>query len=430
MHSLKFGFADTVITPENPTHVFLDGYGFRMKPAEGIRDDLHAKVMAIVDGDKVFLLFSLDLIGLRKTSYELISAQITALTGVPRSQMALTAIHTHAAPATGLIDELPIHTDYLAYVGECCGRAALRAIERSTPGSFEFALLPETLHSSYNRRGRDVIDRSIRAAAFRDTDGVLCGVLCSASCHAVINTDYTISADYLSVLNSRSSDDLPYLFLQGRGADVDPKFEGTLTIDEKIEQLGRELADPVCRMAEQSTCHAPAVGVPFVQYELVRIPMKPLRDASGLEAEIKAAEERYFAYPPTDIKKHHALRQLQWLRHMLRLVKANETNDITVPLQYLEIPGLCAFAFLPFEVLTLTGDKLEALLMRKGFPKEAVYICGYSNDVEGYLAPEEEFPFGGYEVSRASHWSNISETLPESEKALLDWFWKTVHEAL
>jgi ATP-dependent Lon protease len=42
--------------------------------------------------------------------------------------------------------------------------------------------------------------------------------------------------------------------------------------------------------------------------------------------------------------------------------------------------------------------------------------------------PEEEFPFGGYEVSRASHWYNISETVPKSEKALLDWFWKAVHE--
>ena len=58
MEQLKFGFADAIITPTHPQCLYMDGYGFRVKPAESIRDDLHAKVMAIVDGDRTRLVFS------------------------------------------------------------------------------------------------------------------------------------------------------------------------------------------------------------------------------------------------------------------------------------------------------------------------------------------------------------------------------------
>ena len=58
-NTLRLGFADAIITPLHPEHIYLDGYGFRLSPAtEGVRDDLHAKVCAVVDGKKTFLIFS------------------------------------------------------------------------------------------------------------------------------------------------------------------------------------------------------------------------------------------------------------------------------------------------------------------------------------------------------------------------------------
>ena len=69
-------------------------------------------------------------------------------------------------------------------------------------------------------------------------------------------------------------------------------------------------------------------------------------------------------------------------------------------------------------------NKLEEMFVAAGFARETVYVCGYSNMTEGYLAPVEEFPYGGYEVAGAAHWYNIPEASPESEPALLDWFFK------
>ncbi|MBR4184636.1 MAG: hypothetical protein IKQ87_02625, partial [Clostridia bacterium] len=193
MNKISCGFADGLITPVlNGT--FLDGYGFRVTPAEEIRDELHAKVMALGDGEKTFLIYSLDLLALNPDLYKLVSRQIAAVTGVPVPQIALNFIHTHSAPCAGGLAEMPIDTDYFAHVGDICGELGLRAMGRRVPGSFCAEILPERLIHAYNRRHRDVFDPRIRAAAFRDESGTLRGVICTANCHAVVNRRMSVSA--------------------------------------------------------------------------------------------------------------------------------------------------------------------------------------------------------------------------------------------
>ncbi len=426
MSIIKCGFADEIITPElNAT--FLDGYGHRVTPATGIRDDLHAKVMAVDADGEINLIFAIDLLGLSPRLYDLVTAQITGLTGIPKERISLVMIHTHAAPQVGTLDEMPINYDYIALVGEKCGRAALRAMERACPGSFEFAILPEELKHAFNRRGRPFIDRRIKAAAFRDEEGRLRGVITNAACHAVINTEFTVSADWLSEINAISSDELPYLFFQGRAADINPYREEELTIDQFIEVLGKELSEPAKRYAE-ATCGGKRLeGALCSHYEMVRIPMMAMTDTDDLKAQIKHWESAYFELPASDWNKHYYLRELQWTRHMLALAENGQTNDITVPLQLVTVGSAeagCgfAFAFVPFELLTLPGNRIEDALAEAGFDRASIFVCGYANSVNGYLAPPEEFEVGGYEVAGASHWYNISQTCPESEPTVCEWF--------
>lgn len=427
MSKIKFGFADRIITPSHPEYFYLDGYGFRMRPAEGVRDDLHAKVCAISDESKTFLLFSLDLIGLRPDTYNIISDQISQITGIKRECIALCCTHTHAAPATGLLNENPINFDYFAYVGEVCALAAQDAVKRATPCSVNFSILDEELLSAYNRReGRDVIDRRIRAATFHDGDGTLRGVFCTAACHAVVNTGYKISSDWLSVLNDLSSDEVPYMFFQGRCADIDPMLYLKLPIDELISRLGTELSVPVENFAKASTRGTPLDTDLLVKYEIVKIPRKHLTDIPALKEKANAAMKSYCEHPSISKERHYALRELQWLRHMLHIAESDGDFDSYVPMQYLALGKECIFAFVPFEMLTLTGNKLEEIFVEKGYPREGIFLCGYSNVTDGYLAPEEEFEFGGYEVYESSHWYKISETVPESESTVIDWFKKKV----
>ncbi len=423
MNELRCGFADGIITPVlNGT--FLDGYGFRTTPAESVRDDLHAKVMAVGDGEKTVLIFSIDLIGLTPPLYRLVSRQIAAVTGVPTERTALNFIHTHSAPTVGSIAELPINYDYLAHVGDVCGELALKAMERRVPGEFRSAVLPERLIHIHNRRGRDVLDPAIRAAAFRDREGKLRGVLCSAGCHAVINTRMSVSADWLSVLNRASSDEVPLLYLQGKAGDIDPCGGPETDLDALIETLGAELAEPVLRFAAEEGEGMPAAGELRCVYETIRVPMKQTRDIEALKASVKEAEEEYFAEAPDN--RHALLRELQWRRWMLDRAEAGESNDLTVPMQLITLGDCLAFGFVPFELLTIAGWTVERIFAEAGWPAEKTFVCGYSNSVNGYLAPREEFPYGGYEVAGASHWYNVPDTCEESADAVAEWFRKKV----
>ena len=193
MSILKFGFADEIITPTDLSTIVLDGYGHRTTPAVGIHDDLHAKVMAIEADGEVSLVFAVDLIGLNPYLYTLVTNQITAVTGIGRDHISLVFIHTHAAPQAGILAGMPINVDYFAYVGELCGRAALRAMGRMCPGTFAFKILDEEITSAFNRRGRPFIDRRIKAAQFRDEAGNLRAVLTNAACHAV-NENVTLAS--------------------------------------------------------------------------------------------------------------------------------------------------------------------------------------------------------------------------------------------
>ena len=107
---------------------------------------------------------------------------------------------------------------------------------------------------------------------------------------------------------------------------------------------------------------------------------------------------------------------------MLRRAESGEGFDITVPLQLVTVGDAFAFAMVPFELLTLPGDRIEDILRRAGFPEEGIYVCGYANSVNGYLAPPEEFEVGGYEVGGAAHWYNIPQTSVESEPTVVKWF--------
>ena len=423
MATLTCGFAQREITPALRGN-YLDGYGFRLSPAEGIRDPLYAKVCVLVCGEDVHLIASFDLIGFSPRVYTLISDQIAGLCGIPREHQSLCCIHTHAAPVSGVLDELPMDYDYLAWVGEQCGRAALDAKARAVPGHFACDITPETLHHCYNRRGRDVIDPSIRCASFLDTDGRLRGVICSASCHAVINGGMTVSADFLSVLNQASTDDVPLIYLQNRGADVDPMRGGELDCDTAISLLGHELTDPVLKASAGRTGEKkPAAEGELIRaYEEVALPMLPMPDADALRASVKTLETQYFALDRKDITKHYTLRELQWTRSMLRRLETGAGFDMTVPLQLLALGRDIVFAFVPFEMLTLTGDALERIFTDAGFAKETIFTVGYANSVNGYLAPAAEFPFGGYEVGGAAHWYGIPQNDVTTEPAMLSLF--------
>lgn len=423
---LKCGFAQADITPV-PEEIYLEGYGHRVTPAEWVNDPLYCKVCAFQSGEERFVIVSFDICGFCEELVRRLKWYISITCSLPEERVAICATHTHAGPACGLLGDLPINYLYWNMVGEKAGLAAAEAFQNAKPGQFAFALGGE-LTSSFNRRGASFIDRSVRAGAFYGEDGTLLGVLATAACHAVIHTDMGISADYLGSfykLAAQRWPGVPALFLQGRGADIDPYFEQNLSFNEKCDQLGGELASAVFAAVE-------AAGRPGGEQtfqtalDWVEVPMSyPAEDVLRKQHDSFMEQARSAS---TMQEKRYPMREVDWHRVALESLKAGKSPNLKVPIQALLLPGTAAFVFLPFELLTNTGNAVEQMLRQRGYSAGQCFVLGYSNGTYGYLAPEQEFDDGGYEISGASHWygGHIPECSRQSEGTVL----KAVSELL
>lgn len=78
--------------------------------------------------------------------------------------------------------------------------------------------------------------------------------------------------------------------------------------------------------------------------------------------------------------------------------KSNLNPTISVDLQ-LAAPEDAAFVFIPFELLTPTGNAVVET--------DRIFVFGYSNGTNGYLAPCVECVTDGYEISEAAHWYGL-----------------------
>lgn len=421
MNRVMCGFAQSVITPMGEG-IFMDGYGNRMTPAEDVHDDLYVKAAVLgTNTTDYFAIIVLDVCGFNARIYELLTDYLEGITGLDKSNIAICATHTHAAPAGGVLDGLPISDDFWCHTAEICGRAILDAVGRMCECSCSSAIADSGIRSSFNRRKRPFIDQRIKVLVFTGPDGKVCGVISSASCHPVIHTSMELSADYPQVLTRRALEEygVPFLFLQGRCGDINPLVSEDISIQDAIEILGGELTDGVLNAVDKAAKSNEPVDYIRSSYKLARIPMKPFKRLEDAKKDYKEKLKDYMDMP-WSLDKHYALRELEWYRKISGKIKRGEVADIYAPIQIFIVGKRWIFVFLSFEILTNTGNKIETILRNMGYGEEDIFVIGYANSVNSYLTPVEELDIGGYEVTRASHWYGVPECGEFSEKVVIE----------
>ena len=418
MSMLRCGFAQVEITPE-PGTVYLDGYGFRMQPSSGTRDPLYAKVCAFCTEKTRFVIIAMDICGLNRELSHRLRGWVRSAAGLADAEFVLCATHTHAGPACGVLDGLPINGLYWDEVGQKLGKAVKEAQANACAGHFRFAV-GGGLEGGYNRRGKEIIDRRVPVCAFYDEQDVLRGVIASASCHAVCHLEFTCSADYPSVLTEAAAESfpgVPFLFLQGRGADIDPVVKG----EEGIRLVGGSLTENVFGalkdMAGTEGWNGDSIKGAFCP---TVVPMcVPSCEVMEQEAAVIAAQ--IYQEPDTQ-KRHYAGVELVWRQKMAMQTKKGIKPTVEADLQMAVIGGKWVLVFVPFEMLTPTGNAIEKMLIQQGYAPEKCFVVGYSNQNNGYLAPAAEGGMDGYETRGAAHWYGLPECSVHSEPAVLHAF--------
>jgi hypothetical protein len=92
---VQAGLAEVEITP--PIGYRMDGY-FTERLSTGVKDPLKAKALVFQQGDTKTALVVCDLLGVPQTLTQEVRARAAARTGIPASNIAVTATHTHTGP--------------------------------------------------------------------------------------------------------------------------------------------------------------------------------------------------------------------------------------------------------------------------------------------------------------------------------------------
>lgn len=393
----KVGIAKKVITPKKP--LWLAGYSGRDRPAEGKLHDLWVKMLALEDpkGNRGLMVTS-DHIGWSKTLYDSICAKLEKQYKLTRSQIILTASHTHSGPVLrdSLLDYYPLDAERMAlieaYSTELEAKvvsAAGEAFSKLAParlfagaGVTRFAVnrrnnpepdVPTMLES--NARLKGPVDHSVPVLAVRSPEGKLQALLFGYACHTTTLSSYVWCGDYggfAQVALEQSHPEVTALFWMGCGADINPLPRRSVVL---CERYGRMLAAAV--------------------EEVLLEPMKEISpglcttfEEVSLDFEKTSTREELGKH----LKGKSALRR-RWAKRMLEKLEKNKGFEKSYPYP-IQAWGLGKDHLW----IGLAGEAVVdyALRFKKEFGPNT-WVIGFASDLMAYIPSRRVWEEGGYE---------------------------------
>ena len=147
---LRAGAARLEITP--PPGSDLTGFIARTNPSTGVRDPLYARALVIDDDDHQVALVSCDVLGCDAEFVADARARITFATDIAGPQVLLAGTHTHAGPATLLIQDCGTPApDYLITLQQHIAEVVRQAQANLRPATL-YAGRGESATGVHNRR--------------------------------------------------------------------------------------------------------------------------------------------------------------------------------------------------------------------------------------------------------------------------------------
>jgi neutral ceramidase len=395
----KIGVAKVNITPQHS--MWMAGYAFRDRPAEGKLTDLWAKALAFEDQQgKKAVIVTADLIRIPKFLSDAVRDQVQASLGLTRSQIILNSSHTHSGPELDVAhykyrisptEQKKIET-YAVTLTKQFVRLVEDAFKSLQPASLytgsgvaRFAVNrrnnTEALISGINEL-RGPSDPSVPVMKAVAADGKILALLFGYACHATVLGTYEWSADYPGFAQTELEKSFPgavALFFQGAGGDQNPLPRRSAPL---AKQYGIELAAAVERVVNETMTNlSPELITTYSEVNLGFAKPTPTR-----EELTKIIND---SGPGS-----------AWLTNKARVLRgrldAGEIlpNTYPYPIQVWKL-GEQPLITLGGEIVVEYAIELKRIFGRKAF------VMGYSNDVMEYIPSTKIIEEGGYEGSRS-----------------------------
>lgn len=370
--NLQAAFSSCDTTPSKP--VRMSAYA-RTEPSDSILDRLRLSSFVCECNNTLFALIVLDSLFVDESFAERVRARVSLRTAIPASNITVSAIHTHSAPA------------YFRHAfeatepeSELTERLEDDAVE-TTVGAWS-NLVP--VHCSMERMTVDGLygnrneaeapaDKSCTVLTFIDREGNAIGKLLNISMHPTIldGKSHAISADLMGQMRLRleASWGCPVMCTNGTCGDVSTRFYRQGKGQPELMRTADELAAQIQGKLSSVDLSGELVANGVVRYPAV---FDARSDPDWLRLHQEAERD------PENPRNAWLLRRLDAKREM-------GTVELTLISHYAVIGDLI--------VITLPGDVCAALGLRlkAAFPEHKVINIGYANTYCNYLVPKSDY---------------------------------------
>lgn len=401
---LPVGLAAVDITPEQP--MALTGYGGRPGPYQSVQQHIKAKALVIgSDAQQPAVIVTTDLIGFPMELSDSLAARL-GNAGIGRSQLALTATHTHTGPETGVLinisgtplsgEELYAVKKYRADLLNKLEQLVRTALANRSPSRISYGKGRATFatnrrmveHGKWVGFGKNdgPAEHDLPVMHIRDAQGRTRGIFLNYACHGttLVPKHNFIHGDWMGDAQQMLEEKYPgavAMVAIGCGADSDPQPRGEA---EYTVQHGRTIADEVSRVLGAGMF--PVRSVPKTSFRKVRLDFDTIPSAETL---VRRSAKM-------DVVGMQA-------RNYLEAVTRGEAipSGYDYPVQVWTFGNDLTMVFLGGEVVV---DYVHR--MKRELAGTNLWMNAYSNDVSCYIASERLYGEGGYEVDYSMAYYN------------------------
>jgi hypothetical protein len=441
---LRAGAATSNITPRLGTSI--NGY-FNDRAATHVHDELHARCLVLDNGETRIVIAVCDSCMIPRTILDSAKRIVQEKSGLPASQILISATHTHTAPtATGAFLSEP-DPRYLEFLTERIADGVLRAIHNLTPARIAWGSGQEP-NDVFNRRWKmkpgtiaanplggtnDLVkmnpamespnlvepagptDPEVAVLSIQTADGKPLALLANYSLHYIgTDSDNEISADYYGAFADRIQEllradrqDPPFVAMLSNGTSGNinninfRKKRAASAPYERVRTVADIIANEALRVSKDLK-YSDWVPLRVEQRELALGVRRPdAAEVGRAEAIVAKAKGR----PLRTSEEVYA--------HETMLMK-DYPPEVSIILQGMRIGDL-GIAAIPCEVFAETG-----LAIKKNSPLKQTFTIELANGCSGYLPTPEQHKLGGYETWRARTSFLEVEAEPKIREAVLE----------
>jgi neutral ceramidase len=397
--SLRAGAAKIEITPPADAALRMYGYAGRTDGFKGIHDDLNVRAIVMDDGSTQAAIVAAEIGSFSNDFWEKITKSVTQATGIPRENIILAAIHTHAAPIVGSMGGPPLRPESTARLqansvppappdpqlevrqaafGEKVEIAVVESVRqakaRLQPSRIGFGTGKASVNT--NRRARNgeggwmlgnnpegASDKTVAVIKLETASGEPFAVFSNYGCHATIlgPANFQVSSDLAGAtaryVEKHYAGKVISSWTSGTAGDQDPIYR-VGTDFRNVAALGEILGEEVVKVADGIKTTPGAHIRPGVQ-KIVTCPGKRTVQAPGPGREYKF----------------------------------EDADPVSIRLSLLVINDI-AIAGVSGEVLTNIG-----LRLKRESPFNRTIMVTHCNGSSGYLADDAAYDQVSYEIT-------------------------------